>query len=159
MVSGAANRPSGGGDPVDAGGWRDHGVGERLHELEDRVEDRLDRLEAAAIEAERETGHHEETVEEAKRHLLLRVGRIALGTVVLIAGILMLALPGPGMVTVFAGLVLLSRDVPFARRLMEKVRHRIPQDEEGRVPTSAIVSMSAVMVVAVGASVWFMLLR
>lgn len=150
--------PAGDAHGPDAGGWGEHG-GERLHDLGDRVERRFERLEAAAIEAELETGAREETVEEAKRHILWRVGRISLGVVVLTAGLLMLALPGPGWLTILAGLVLLSEDVPFARRLVGKVRARLPQDEDGKLPTSAIVSMVAVAVAVTAGSIWFALLR
>ena len=143
----------------DAGAWGDHTTGERLHGLGDRVEQRFERLEAAAIEAELETGRREETVEEAKRHILWRIGRVTLGTIVLVAGLLMLALPGPGWLTILAGLVLLSEDVPFARRLVGKVRARLPQDEDGRLPTGAVVSMVAVAVVVMAGSLWFTVLR
>lgn len=135
-------------------------LGERIEDRLDGQDDsRFDRLEQRAIEAELATGVREETIEEAKRSVLRRIGRITLGSVVLLAGLVMLIFPGPGWLAIFAGLVLLSRDVPFAARLVEPVRKRLPQDEDGKLPTSAIVSMVAMGVVFVAASVWWFLLR
>lgn len=147
------------------------GVEERIGAFEERlgerIEDRLDghdgrrfdRLEQRAIEAELATGAREETVEEAKRSVLRRIGRITLGSLVLLAGLAMLLLPGPGWLAIFAGLVLLSRDVPFAARMVEPVRKRLPQGEDGKLPTSAIITMVAMGVVFVAASVWWFVLR
>ena len=120
---------------------------------------RLDRLAAAAVEAEFETGRREETEEEAKRHLLVRVARISLGVVVLLLGIAMLALPGPGLVAIALGLGLLAQDIPFAARMLENVRSRLPQDEDGSLPRSTIVGMVVVGVVAVAGSIAFTIWR
>ena len=43
-----------------------------------RFHDRLEAFEDAAVAAEMETGHREETEEQAKRHLLVRLARAAL---------------------------------------------------------------------------------
>ena len=123
------------------------------------VRDRLEQLEAAAIDAERSTGAREETVAEAKRHILLRIARVFLGFVVLIAGLLMLPLPGPGMLTIAAGLALLASDVPFARRLLDRVRERIPADADGRVSRPVLFGGLAVSACAVVFSVWWKFLR
>jgi uncharacterized protein (TIGR02611 family) len=121
--------------------------------------DRFEQIEQAAIAAEIETSHHEETVAEAKRHILLRIGRVILGVVVLVAGFVMLPLPGPGMLTIAAGLALLASDVPFARSLLERVRQRLPADADGKVSRRVVVTGLAVSVVAVGLSVWWTFLR
>ena len=55
---------------------------------------------------------------------MARIARIASGLFLLLAGILMLALPGPGIVTIVAGLAVLSRDVPAAARLRDWVKRR-----------------------------------
>ena len=120
---------------------------------------RLDRLAAAAVEAEFETGRREETEEEAKKHLLVRVARISAGVIVLILGIAMLALPGPGLLVIALGLGLLAADVPFAARLLENVRNRLPQEEDGSLPRSTIVMMVVVGVVAVAGSIAFTIWR
>ncbi len=108
----------------------------------------VDRFEQAAIEAEFETGRVEETIAEAKRHILLRLGQI-----------LMLPLPGPGMLTLAAGLAILAPEVPFARRLLVQVRKRLPSDAEGKVPLRLVFAGLAVSVVGVGFSIWWTFIR
>ena len=55
---------------------------------------------------------------------MARVTRIAGGFLLIIAGIFMLVLPGPGIVTIVAGLALMSRDVVWAGRLADWARQR-----------------------------------
>ena len=119
----------------------------------------VDRIEQAAIEAEFETGRVEETVAEAKRHILLRLGQILIGTLVVAAGLLMLPLPGPGMLTLAAGLAILAPEVPFARRLLVQVRKRLPSDAEGKVPLRLVFAGLAVSVVGVGFRIWWTFIR
>lgn len=126
---------------------------------DDGLRARLEQLEAAAIDAERSTGVHEESIAEAKRHILLRIGRVILGSVVLVAGLLMLPLPGPGLVTIAAGLALLASDVPFARRLLDRVRERIPSDADGKVSRPLLIGGLVVSACAVSFSVWWTFLR
>ena len=130
-----------------------------MTERERRLHDAFDRLEQDAVEAELETGRREESVEEAKRHILVRVARIAAGVLVCLAGIAMLVLPGPGLVVLALGLALLAQDVPFARRLLDRVRARIPSDAEGNVSKPILFGGLAVTVVAIGASIWWTFLR
>jgi uncharacterized protein (TIGR02611 family) len=120
--------------------------------------DRLDRLVDEAVEAERSTGRREDTVDEAERHLVLRVVRVVAGVVVLLIGLALLALPGPGLLAVALGLGLLASEVPFAARLLAIVRRRLPQDADGRLPRSTVVMMVVVAVAAVGASAAFTVL-
>jgi uncharacterized protein (TIGR02611 family) len=119
----------------------------------------IDRLEQAAIEAEIETGFREETVEEAKRHVLLRLGQILVGFLVVFAGLLMLPLPGPGMLTLAAGLAILAPEVPFARRLLVQVRKRLPSDAEGKVPLRIVFGGLALSVIGVCFSIWWSFIR
>ncbi len=126
---------------------------------EHRLRDRLESFEQAAIEAEMETGAREETVEEAKRHILVRIARVAAGFMVLIAGIIMLPLPGPGMLTIIAGLALLSSDIPFARRLMHRLRERLPSDEQGNVSRGVVVLSLTGTVLVTAFSLWWTLGR
>ena len=55
---------------------------------------------------------------------MARIARITGGFALVIAGIFMLVLPGPGIVTIVGGLVLLSRDVPWAGRLADWTKER-----------------------------------
>lgn len=54
-----------------------------------------------------------------------RAGAIAGGTVLIIAGLIMLLIPGPGIPALLGGLVLLSSEVVWARQLLRKVRERL----------------------------------
>jgi hypothetical protein len=51
-----------------------------------------------------------------------RVIVITAGTLVTVVGIGLLALPGPGILVVFFGLGLLAKELPWARRLLDRVR-------------------------------------
>jgi len=124
-------------------------------ESHERLRDRLERLEELAVEVEIETGRREETEAEAKRHILVRIGRAAAGFVVVLVGIALLPLPGPGMLIIVAGLALLSSDVPFARKLLHRLRERLPSDEQGKVPTGIIALSLTGTLLATGLSLWW----
>lgn len=51
-----------------------------------------------------------------------RCGVGALGTVVLVAGIIMIPYPGPGWLVVFAGLAILGTEFAWAKRLLDHAR-------------------------------------
>lgn len=125
----------------------------------DGARERLEKFEQAAIEAEFETGRQEETESEAKRHILIRIGRVTLGVVVLVAGLLMLPLPGPGLVTIAAGLALLATDIPYARKLLESVRKRLPADAEGKVSRPIVIGGIVISVITVSCSIWWTFFR
>jgi hypothetical protein len=55
---------------------------------------------------------------------MARIARIAGGFSLIVAGTFMLVLPGPGIVSIVAGLVLLSRDVVWAGQLADWVKQR-----------------------------------
>jgi uncharacterized protein (TIGR02611 family) len=118
-----------------------------------------DRLREAAIAAEYETGVREDTEEEAKASIHVRLARMTLGTILLIAGVLMLALPGPGWITIAAGLGVLSKDVAWADRALERVRKRLPSDADGSVDKRVVVVSIVVAVVAMAVSIWWTFLR
>jgi uncharacterized protein (TIGR02611 family) len=81
-------------------------------------EERRVRLRAAALDAERDTGRRERTDEQAQRNIVVRMAIIAFGTLVTVAGLGMLVLPGPGIVIVIAGLGILASEVSWAERLL-----------------------------------------
>lgn len=109
----------------------------------------------AAIQAELEIGHDDDTPAKAWSHVLIRIGRMIAGFVVLLAGAAMMVLPGPGLVVVAAGLVILSKDVAWADRALRYVRKRAPGlDEEGPIPKSTIV-VSIMLMVAAGLGAWW----
>jgi uncharacterized protein (TIGR02611 family) len=117
----------------------------------------LDRLREAAYEAERETGRREQTDAQARASIRLRVARMTVGFTVLVIGVALLVLPGPGWLCIAAGLAILSRDVAWAERALEKVRSRLPADSDGKVPKSVVIGSIVLMLAAAAVSVWFWL--
>ncbi len=55
----------------------------------------------------------------------MRIAITLLGTVIIAIGIVLLPLPGPGWVIIFAGLALWSLEFRWARRLNRFVRHQV----------------------------------
>jgi len=123
------------------------------------VSEEENRFEEAAIEAEFETGFREETREAARRGVVTRLLRMTAGTLVTILGVIMMPLPGPGLLIVAIGLGILSRDVAWADRLLQIVRKRLPSDSDGRLPRSSIVTMVVMALAGITFSVWFAFVR
>jgi hypothetical protein len=106
----------------------------------------VDRLNAAAIEAEYETGHRESTVEEARRHVLIRLARIIGGFTIIGIGLAGLLLPGPGWVMIIFGLSLLP--FTWAERTVLLIRRKVPGvPEEGTIPLRTWIIMGLLLVV------------
>ena len=123
------------------------------------VNEEENRFEEAAIEAEFETGYREETREEARRGVVTRLLRMTSGSLVTIIGVIMMPLPGPGLLIVAVGLGILSRDVAWADRLLQIVRKRLPSDSDGRLPRPSIVTMTVLALAGVAFSIWVTFLR
>ena len=58
---------------------------------------------------------------------MARIARITAGFALVIAGIFMLVLPGPGILTIIGGLALLSKDLHWAGRRADWTRQRFAQ--------------------------------
>lgn len=104
---------------------------------------------SAALTAEQMTGDHEESIEEAQRHLLWRFARTGLGFFLIVVGIIALPLPGPGWLIILIGL----DQLPFrwARNMIRLIRSKIPGiPDDGRIPPRSLVVMGAIVV---GASI------
>jgi uncharacterized protein (TIGR02611 family) len=115
-----------------------------------------ERLEQAAIQAELETGEREESIEAARAHVLVRLGRMTLGSLVVIIGIIALPLPGPGWLIIAGGLTILSKDVAWADRALRYIRKKIPGvPEDGKIPRSSIITIAFMTSAAVAASIWW----
>ncbi len=56
--------------------------------------------------------------------LLKRIGAVLLGTVLIVAGIVMLVTPGPGIVAIIAGLAVLGTEYERPRRWVAHLRDR-----------------------------------
>ena len=105
----------------------------------------VDRLSAAAIEAEIETGRHEETLEEARRGVIIRLARIIGGFSIMTIGIAALPLPGPGWLIIIFGLTLLP--FAWAERTVLLIRQKIPGvPAEGTIPLRTWIIMGVLLV-------------
>lgn len=122
-------------------------------------EERRERFVSHAIAAELATGRRERSEEEARRGLIKRVGILIAGSFLVIVGLILIVLPGPGLVVLAAGLYLLATEVPFAARMLDRVKERLPQDEDGKLPKSAIVTMVVMTVLATGASIAWVVIK
>jgi len=119
-----------------------------------------EKLSGAAVAAEFETGEREETVQEAKAHIAVRVARMTLGIVIVILGVAMLVLPGPGILAIAGGLFILAKDVAWADRLLQHLRKKVPGiPDDGKIPRSQIVTMSVMGLGALAISAWWFLIR
>ena len=95
---------------------------------------------------------HDEPIEATPARVLQRFGRLVAGSFLVLAGLVMWVLPGPGLLTIAAGLLVLSRDFPWAARMLERVRARLPQDERGQTHRGVLVASIALAVLSVGTS-------
>lgn len=67
-----------------------------------------------------------------------RISRLAAGMVLILVGIVLIPLPGPGLLLVAGGLAILGRDHLWARQILNGLKHRyrrylgkeFPDDEE-----------------------------
>ena len=85
---------------------------------------------------------------------------MTLGVVVLLLGVAMMVLPGPGVLAIAGGLFILAKDVAWADRLLQHLRKRVPGiPDDGKIPRSQIITMSVMGLGAVLISAWWFLLR
>ena len=63
---------------------------------------------------------------------MARIARISAGIGLVILGIFLLVLPGPGILTIIAGLALLARDVPALQSVVDRLRERFAPPEDPR---------------------------
>jgi uncharacterized protein (TIGR02611 family) len=84
------------------------------------------------------------------------VGIATLGLAVVIAGIVMLVLPGPGWVVIFIGIGIWATEFPWARSLLAYVRRHVGSGASwiGRQPRWLWAGVVVVCLVSVGAVAW-----
>jgi uncharacterized protein (TIGR02611 family) len=56
---------------------------------------------------------------------MIRVARVLGGFILIIAGVLMLVLPGPGILTILGGLAMISSEFEWAQRIIDWVKARV----------------------------------
>jgi hypothetical protein len=86
-----------------------------------------------------------------------KAGVGVLGGVLLIAGVALLVLPGPGLLLVLAGLLVLATAFPAARRFVGPVRERARKAAEASVSTwlrLAFWVLTGVVLIATGVVWW-----
>ncbi len=85
--------------------------------------------------------------------MLRRTGLEVLGWTLVVVGIAALVLPGPGLLTLFAGIVVLSQQYTWAERQVEPVKRRALQAAREGVatwPRIVFSALSACIVIGVG---------
>jgi uncharacterized protein (TIGR02611 family) len=126
----------------------------------DRTGERFALLREAALQAEYATGKAEQTEQAARRHIVVRVATVVVGSLILIAGLVMIVLPGPGIVGILAGLGILSRELPWAERMIEYVKKRAKVDELKKQPKWIQIVMWLFTIAAMVSSfVYFFVIR
>ena len=86
------------------------------------------------------------------RAMVIKVGVTVTGPLVVLAGIAMIVLPGPGLVVIAAGLALLAVEYPWARRTVAAMGHKLSQAKRATLPKNASPGrrvLGAVMVAGV----------
>lgn len=116
-------------------------------------------LTQALLAAEYETGRREKTEAGAKAHVAVRIARITAGTIVTLAGLAMMPLPGPGLPVLAVGLAILARDVAWAERLLGHLRDRIPTNDDGGISRSALITMALSGTAGILGSIWWFFVR
>jgi len=119
----------------------------------------VQRLHEAAIQAEFETGHREETEGEAKRGVVRRMATIVGGFLIVGVGIAAIPLPGPGWLIVLVGLTLLSREFDWAERWLETVRRRSKIDELREKPIGVQIAVAMLGLVLMGGGIYWSVRR
>ncbi len=113
-------------------------------------------LREAALKAEYETGKREATEQAAKTHVAIRVARMTVGSLLTLAGLAMMPLPGPGLPIVAFGLAILARDVAWADRLLHYVRAKIPTNDNGGMSRGALITMIVSGGAGLAFSIWLL---
>ncbi len=126
---------------------------------EHRVQDAIGAVREAAIQAEFDTGVREETIAEARSSITRRLARMTAGFIVVIVGIIMMPLPGPGLVIVAAGLAILARDFAWAERTLANVERRIPKNAAGKIPRATWIFMGVAATLSIAGSIWWNFFR
>jgi len=78
-----------------------------------------------------------------------KIGTLVLGWVLVIVGIAALVLPGPGLLLLFLGLLVLSQEYVWARTRLEPVRARALKTAADSVQTRSRITVSLVSALAI----------
>ena len=92
--------------------------------LSPRVQDVLSRLDAWSAQG-------------TAKAVLMKFAVTVAGPLVIVAGIAMLVLPGPGLVVIAAGFALLALEYPWARHVVARMGHTLARGREAVLPSGA----------------------
>lgn len=87
------------------------------------------------------------------RRLALKIAVTVAGPLVILAGVAMLVLPGPGLVVIAAGFGLLAAEYPWARRLLVAGGHALRRLKELAFPQGGSSTRKLTGLLATGAAV------
>lgn len=137
-------------------GERRHEVRARLEAAEDAVEERFERVEEAVEERVRPliAGLRERRARHKQRNIVVRAVYLAAALTVLLAGFLMLVLPGPALVVIPIGLTLLALEFASAERLLDRALDQADAAKakaQETTKTQRILALTAT-VLAIGAA-------
>ncbi len=118
-------------------------------------ETRRTRLTDAALAAEYATGDEERTDAQARRNIVLRLLIIAVGTIITLAGLAALVLPGPGLVLILVGLGILAQEVPWAERLLTYAKEKARVDKVKTQPRWVKVVLGVFTTLGIAAGIAF----
>jgi uncharacterized protein (TIGR02611 family) len=136
----------------------------RLHRIEESIEDAAeDLVEGFEETVDRVLPPHLRARAWARRrrstHVLWQAGVLILGMGLVLAGIAMLVLPGPGWATIIVGFIVLASEYAWARRLLEPVRRWARRAADAaldpRVRKRNIAIASGAAVAAAVALAWY----
>lgn len=136
----------------------------RAHDFEDRVEDLAEDLVEGFEEAvDKVLPPHLRARAWARRrrstHVLWQAGVLLVGFGLVLAGIAMLVLPGPGWASIILGFIVLASEYAWARRLLEPVRRWAKKAADAaldpRVRKRNLAIAGTLAVVGVGLAVWY----
>lgn len=82
--------------------------------------------------------------DERRSSRLRRIAITVLGAVVLVAGLVMLVLPGPGALVIVAGLAVLASEYAWAQRWLDTVRHKAQASAEKSAASRLSVAFTLV---------------
>ncbi|MDQ1636646.1 MAG: hypothetical protein QOJ32_3455 [Frankiaceae bacterium] len=85
------------------------------------------------------------------------IGRTVGGWILVVLGAAALVLPGPGLLLLLAGLVMLSREYEWAERRVEPVRqkaHEVARSSVSSIPRILASALASLAIVAVGIVWW-----
>lgn len=139
----------------------EHGDGDFEDRVEDLAEDFVEGFEEAV---DRVLPPHLRARAWARRrrstHVLWQAGVLLLGFGLVLAGIAMLVLPGPGWATIILGFIVLASEYAWARRLLDPVRRWASRAAAAALDPGArrrnLAILGSVVVVGAGAAAWYL---